>query len=338
MNQFDVRAWVFWLITAAIVVIFTRNPLYLVLLLLTARLVMATCMMPEAGQWRLPFWRLAATILLFSTLFNLLTAHVGNNVLFSLPDQWPLIGGLFTIEAAVYGFISGLNLVVLLSLFITFNAVVPVSRLTRLVPTAFHELGLVLVVAITYVPETTRQYQRIREAQAIRGHRLKGVRDLRPIIIPLLVGGLERAYNLAETMVARGYGSTTQKGLSTQNQVMLFLGLGLLLAGLLRLVWQAVDGWLWILLGGFVIGWVLFQISRGVKRTYYRPNRWTWKDTLIVLSSGISFLLMMGLSLGLDRAILGFTPYPQLFPPNFDVRVALGLSGFALPAILAYLP
>ena len=48
-------------------------------------------------------------------------------------------------------------------------------------------------MAITYVPETARHFQRIREAQAIRGHRLRGLRDWRPIVIPLLVGGLERA-------------------------------------------------------------------------------------------------------------------------------------------------
>ena len=67
--------------------------------------------------------------------------------------------------------------------------VVPTAELAGLTPTALYELGLVLLVAITYVPETARHFQRIREAQAIRGHRLRGLRDWRPIVIPLLVGG-----------------------------------------------------------------------------------------------------------------------------------------------------
>ena len=103
--------------------------------------------MPGAAALRLPFWRLAGAILLFSTLFNLLTAHVGETELAVLPDGWWLIGGPLTLEAAVYGFITGLSLMTLLSLFLAFNAIVPTTELAGLTPAALYELGLVLLVA-----------------------------------------------------------------------------------------------------------------------------------------------------------------------------------------------
>ena len=78
-------------------------------------------------------------------------------------------------------------------------------------PRAFYDLGVVVLIALTYVPQTMQQWQRIREAQAIRGHRWRGVRDWQPLVIPLFIGGLERAMALAEAMVARGYGATARR-------------------------------------------------------------------------------------------------------------------------------
>ena len=46
---------------------------------------------------------------------------------------------------------------------------------------------------------------RIREAQAVRGHRVQGIRDWLPIVVPLLVSGLERAmgrYNRCAISIA----------------------------------------------------------------------------------------------------------------------------------------
>ena len=114
MRTFDARAWVVWLLAGGLLALTTRNPLYLVLLLVIARLVQGACASPGATTLRPPFWRLAGAILLFSTLFNMLTAHVGETVLAALPDGWWLIGGPITLEAAVYGFITGLSLLSLI--------------------------------------------------------------------------------------------------------------------------------------------------------------------------------------------------------------------------------
>ena len=61
-------------------------------------------------------------------------------------------------------------------------------------------------IAITFVPQTVTRFTEIREAQALRGHRVRRIGDLLPLIIPLLAGGMERSMDLAEAMEARGYG------------------------------------------------------------------------------------------------------------------------------------
>lgn len=332
MRQYDARAWLVWLLAGALLAITAANPLYLVLLLIISRLVQYACMPLASAGWRLPFWRIAVMILFFSTLFNFLTAHFGETVLHTLPAGWPLIGGPLTLEAAVYGFINGLRLVTMLSFFLAFNTIVPVSDLSGLTPRALHELGLVMLIAITYIPETIRQFHRIRDAQAIRGHQLNGLRAWRPVIIPLLIAGLERALNLAETMVARGYGSTEQVGMPRRLRATLLAGLLLVLGGGLRLAWRGGDGWLLLIAGGLVVGWAYRELSRRVARTRYRPRRWTTGDTLVVVGALLSLLPLLPWP-GLALAGLAYTPYPQLRPPPFALLAGLTMLGLVAPVV-----
>lgn len=334
MMTYDARAWLIWLVAGGLLSIVAANPLILVLLLLISRLVEYGCAPLESRGWRLPFWRISLAILAFSTLFNVLMAHVGRTILFTLPLGWPLIGGPITLEAAAYGFISGLHLVVLLSFFLAFNTIVPVSHLTGLTPSALHEMGLVMLIAITYVPETARQFRRIRDAQAIRGHRLNGLCAWQPVLIPLLISGLERAFNLSETMVARGYGSTTESRVPPRTRALLIGGLLLALAGALRLAWAGSDGWLLLVAGALAVGAAYYSLSRRVVRTHYRPRRWIWTDTLLVVGAIVSLLPLLSMS-GPGQSPLAYSPYPQLMPPPFNLWTGLCLFGLAVPAILS---
>lgn len=330
MSRFDARAWVIWLLAGGVLGITVRNPLYLALLLFISRLIHAICASPQAQGWRFPFWRVATLIMVFSTLFNLLTVHVGETVLLTLPLSWWLVGGPITAEAAVFGFLNGLSLVTLLSFFLAFNAVVPTSELARLTPGAFYELGLVMMIAVTYVPETARQFQRIREAQAIRGHRLRGVRDWRPIVLPLIVGGLERALNLAETMVARGYGSTEGR-LPLRSRLVFLVGLLLVLAGALRVAWGGGDGWLLVMGGVAVVVGALLDLERRARRTHYRPRSWMAVDTLVASLALIPLVVLLLLS-ATGRVDLGYVPYPRLLWPPFSLSVGVLLLGLVAPA------
>ena len=125
----------------------------------------------------------------------------GDTVLLHLPDWLPLLGGPVTLESLAYGATNGLTLTVIFGGFAVLNRVTPVRDLVQFAPRAFHEAGVVLSIAFTFIPQTTRSLARIREAQAVRGHRARGLRDWLPIVVPLLVSGLERSVGLAEAMV-----------------------------------------------------------------------------------------------------------------------------------------
>lgn len=330
--RFDARAWVAWVLAAAVVAMVARNPLYTIIVLLASQVVAATC--ATIDGWDLPLWRIGAVVVLLSTLFNALFVPVGATVLFRLPAGWPLVGGPVTLEAAVYGAETGLILLALLAIFLAFNRIVPVSELVRLTPRAFHDLGVVVLIAITYVPETARHLQRIREAQAVRGHRLQGVRDWQPIVIPLLIGGLERAMNLAEAMVARGYGATAGRRQSTPVLAGIALGLLLVFGGWVLALWQGWPGWVLLASGIVVLALLIWRSGREVVYTRYRPRPWRNTDSVLLLVALLPLLLIALPWPFVDRATLTFSPYPQVGLPSFDPILGIVFALFAIPAIV----
>jgi energy-coupling factor transport system permease protein len=233
----------------------------------------------------------------------------------------------------LYGFETGLILLTLLFLFFTFNRVISPGELVRLTPRAFHDLGVVVLIAMTYIPETARHLERIREAQAIRGHRLRSMRDWRPVIIPLLVGGLERAMNVAEAMVARGYGATAGRRQNSRTLAGLALGLLLLLTGWLLSFWQGMLGWLLLGAGALLLAGLLWRNGRRVVHTRYRPRSWSRQDTLLLLAAVLPLLLIFVPWPFVAQETLAYTPYPRIHLPPFDPVIAFALLLFLLPAV-----
>lgn len=322
----DTRAWMIWVTAAAVVTMAGRNPLYTLALLMVALVVWQN---HRAGM-QLPLLRLGVIILLFSTLFNLFWVHLGTTVLFRLPSGWPLIGGIITLEAAVYGLSNGLLLLTLLTFFQTFSGAVSSGDLVRLMPGALRDLGVVMLIALTYVPETRRHFERIQLAQAIRGHRLRGWRDWRPVALPLLIGGLERAMSIAESMVARGYGATADSPQRNVVKVGLLVGITAVLAGWLLILWQHVWGWALIVGGGIGIMLLFWQMGRRSPRTRYQTRPWQWADSLVAGTAVISLLLL--LLPAHIRQTMEYTPFPTLNPPPFHPLAGLGILLLAMPA------
>lgn len=329
----DVRVWLSWALTTLVAASSTRNPLYIVVLLLITTVVGAAC--AEGGGRRAPLspLRFAMVAVPLSALFNGLTVHLGDTVLFRLPGWLPLLGGVITLEALAFGAINGLTLTVIFSAFSVFNQVTPVRDLIKLTPRAFHEGGVVLSIALTFIPQTQRSLRRIREAQAVRGHQVRGIRDWLPVVVPLLVSGLERAMGLAEAMVARGYGAVNGESHPLRTQIMLALGLLALLIGwlayLLTAAWR-IPALVAMVTGAAAIGIALWMTGRAVKHTVYRPRRWSALDTWAML--GCALALIVALT---RREALTYSAYPQLGLPGFDPWVGLALLGLLLPAVAA---
>ena len=65
-------------------------------------------------------------------------------------------------------------------------------------------IGLVLAMALRFVPLVAERAARVREAHAARGGSLRGVRGTAALVVPLLVQVLRLAHTVGEALDARG--------------------------------------------------------------------------------------------------------------------------------------
>ncbi|MBK8046090.1 MAG: energy-coupling factor transporter transmembrane protein EcfT [Anaerolineales bacterium] len=330
--------WVIWLVGVAIALTTTRNPWYLALVLLLVALVLKVCSPPAGEASRDPVispWRFGLIVVATSTLFNVLMVHVGDTVLFNLPAWLPLIGGPLTLEAAVYGALNGLVLAGIFAAFAVFNRTVPVRAALRLAPRAYYPVAVVMSIAVTFVPATQQQFQQIREAQAVRGLRMNTMRSWLPLVVPLLEGSLERSFQLAEAMMARGFASA-EENVNRRPQVLLLAGLGSWLAGwLLRLVWrQPLLGDLLLIAGTGALGLGLWLAGRQHPHTVYRPTPWHWQDGVVIAGAALVGAIYLFPLPGIDRSSLFYYPYPALTWPAASALIVAGTLGLGAPAVV----
>ena len=332
--------WLLWLAAAVVPALATRNPLYLLILLLTIAVVYIALgtRSPLAGSWGL---FLRAGLLLWGTtfVFDALTAHYGATILFNLPRRWPVIGGRITLEAAVFGATSGLALVTLLLVFATFNALVDHYRLLRLLPPSLYQAGVVTSIAMTFVPHTAASLKDIREAQAVRGHRFRGLRDLLPLFVPLVTSGLERAIQLAEAMDARGFSRVVAPARASSRLHRLALSVATLACciGLFGYSYSPLGHWpaLALLAAGLALLLLtLHRMGRGAGRTRYRRELWRRRDTIVGLVSGAVLATFLAL-LVLSPDVLVYPVYPCVTWPPFEPLVGLVLLPLVVPALVA---
>ncbi|RRR74818.1 MAG: hypothetical protein EI684_06195 [Candidatus Viridilinea halotolerans] len=322
--------WVVWLVVAITAITLTRNPLYVLTLLLLLALV-AEVERPLGRQRPLDPILFAAFTVAIGGSFNLLTVHYGDTVLVRLPSSWPLIGGPLTMEALVYGMTNGLVIGALIAAFAAFGAAMPVGALLRLVPRAFYPLAVVVAIAVTYVPLTFRHAREIREAQQLRGLQLRTWRDSLPLLLPLLIGGLERAIQLAEALAARGFAADR---VPQRLRLLLIGGLACLFVGiLLRVVWgQALLGAGLLLVGAVLALGSLYAAGRGAPRSHYRHYGWRRNDGLVLSGAGLTFAALLVPWHG--SASLFYTPYPTLHVPAFEPLLALAFLGLLAPLLI----
>jgi energy-coupling factor transport system permease protein len=340
--MFHTWSWVVWLVAAAVPAFTLRNPLYLALVLGTAGLVYFSLGRTSAiGRSWGSFARIGLFLFALTIPINALSIHTGEIVLFHLPEGWPIIGGPITLEAVIAGAVSGLALFTILMVFATFNAVVDHYQLLRATPAFLFQAGVVISIAITFVPQMVLSAKEIREAQRIRGHRFRGIRDLLPLIMPLLASGLERAIELAETMEARGFGSAVEplpRGRALMVQLGGLVALIVLLAGLFvtaYFVESRILGWTIIGLG--VAGLLTtFRIqAKRVRQTRYRRMAWQRRDIAVVAACILAVTVFVGARMLVPEALY-YSPYPPnaLWPP-FQPAAGAALLLLAAPALVA---
>lgn len=346
-TAFHPTAWLLWIGAAALPAMLTRNPLYLILIGVTVGMVYAGLpgrRSPLAASW-LGLVKLGAFLTLFAVPMNALTVHSGRLVLFTLPATWPVIGGPITGEAVLFGLSTSISLTVILLIFATLNVALDQSTLLRLAPPFLVEAGVIVAIAVGFIPQMVRSFHDIREAQTLRGHRFDGsrldsLRQLAPLFVALLTTGLERSITLAESMESRGFGGNRMQ-LSTRSkiggQVAVLTSMGGLAVGLFlaqyRPAW-APSAWTLVALSVVGLAVVLWRQGQDAQRSIYNRQIWRQRDSWLAATA----VLVLGLTV-LGRLVqpdlFVYYPYPPTSPwPDFNLAVGAGLLLISAPVWL----
>ena len=169
---------------------------------------------------------------------------------------------------------------------------------------------------------------------------MRSLRDWLPLWMPLLVGGLEHAMQLAEAMTARGFASTraTVRGEGNIPRIFMILGLMLLAIGwIAQLGGAGITGLVMIVAGTLMVLGGLWYLGRETMRTAYHNPGWGWQDGLTVLVSlGVLATCTLPIS-GLSQEALYYDPYPVLTLPGFSPILGMAMLGLLLPGIMVLL-
>ncbi|HUR18068.1 MAG TPA: hypothetical protein VMZ51_03910 [Acidimicrobiales bacterium] len=335
-------AWLVWAVAAAASLELAPSPLYVALVVAVA-VVVVSVHGRDTAVARTSF----SVLLVFGVLFagvrillTSLTTHAGDHVLFTLPhvDLPRLLGGFRmggTVELPVLLQASAEAFVVVgvMAVFGAFNAVVSHHELVQSAPRAFYEVGLVVTVAVAFVPSTLATVHRVGEADLARtgGRVVRRGRLLRRAL-PVLESGLERSLALAESMDSRGFGHA---GTSTTDRVsgsLLLMALVGLAGAFVALVGRA--GGLAVamgLAGSASLAAAVTVASRRAERVRYRPRRMKREDFVV---SGVCLLAPCGLALlalGRDASLVWSASPLRL--PALNLLAVLALAFLVAPAL-----
>lgn len=323
-------AWLLWFIAVAAIPVSSRHPLYLTLALMVVSVVHLSIPADERGSspWRL-FAYVGSSVAVLSIAFNVLTVHSGDRPFAELPDWWPIIGGQLTYNALLYGVASALAISAVLFAAATFNTAVSHTALMRLIPRPFRQIGAAGSIALNYVPQTIQAGRDIYDVQRARGHQMRGVRDARAFMVPLLGNGLERAVQTSEALETRGYGYDGSTGNATRLpgwrmwSAVLLAGVALPLLATGRILMALLVALLAVLVA-------FARFRRGATRSRGQP--WTIASIVVAVAAATMIAVLVATIASGDG--LAYSPFPRLVWPDLNLLIASLLCLQILPAFL----
>jgi len=155
----DPRAWLAWAAAAMLPPLLGRNPFPLavtLLAVLAVRVAWSPTMRPVVPWPALV--RLAVVFATISVVFNVLTVRAGDRVIVTLPNAIPLVGGELTLNAVVFGLLSGLALITLVLIGTTLGALLDWSATIRALPASVTTIAVAGAIACAGVGMTLRGF------------------------------------------------------------------------------------------------------------------------------------------------------------------------------------
>ena len=201
-NHLNARAVAAWTTACLVVVLATTNPVYKTLVLAAA----LAALVAGAGFRRTRrLFAAAVLIAAFAVVLNLVSAHLGATVLFTLPAQLPAIGGPYTLEALAYGATGGITVAAAILAAAPFSLLLAPHEVMDALPAALSRTGAALAAALNLVPAVGATFVQVSEAQRMRGWRPRGPRSWAEVAVPIVLTSVESSIQLAESMEARGF-------------------------------------------------------------------------------------------------------------------------------------
>ncbi|MGW7275935.1 energy-coupling factor transporter transmembrane component T [Streptomyces sp. NPDC054864] len=349
-NALHPGAWWVWALGLGVAASRTTNPLLLGLLIGVAGYVVAArrTSAPWARSYG-AFVKLGLVVIAIRLVFAIVLGSPipGTHVIVTLPEvplpDWAKgvrIGGRVTAEGLLFALYDGVRLAGLLICVGAANALASPARLLKSLPGALYEVGVAIVVAMTFAPNLIMDVQRLRAARRLRGRADKGIRGLLQVGLPVLEGALERSVALAAAMDARGFGRSAPVPAGVR-RVTAFLTLGGLMGvcvgtyGLLTADGTAYG--LPVLAVGLLAALAGLRLGgRRSVRTRYRPDPWGVRAWLVA-GSGIAVAGLMIWAATHDASAL----HPGVVPltaPTLPLWPAAAVLIGLLPAFVAPVP
>lgn len=193
-------------------------------------------------------------IILLTTVINMFYGSAGSK---ALVEFWGLS---ITYDGLYRAFFMALRIVLLIVISSSLTYTTTPNDLTDAIEhllsplkfiglkSAVHTLALMMTIALRFIPTLVEEAEKIMNAQKARGADLESgniiqrVKALIPILIPLLISSVRRAYELAEAMECRCYNGGEGKTRMKQLKV------------------TVVDLWITIAVAIYCTGVILFNI------------------------------------------------------------------------------
>jgi energy-coupling factor transport system permease protein len=334
-------AWWLWALGLATVATRTHNPLLLALVLAVAGYVVAARRTdaPWARSF-VVFLKLGLVVLAIRFLAQvLLGVGAGDTVLFRLPEvplpAWAAgvsLGGAVTLESTVAAFVEGLRLATILACIGAANALANPKRLLASLPSALYEVGVAVVVALSFAPSLVTSVQRIRAARRLRGRPDRGLRSIVSVAMPVLEDALERSVALAAAMDSRGYGRRADVTPAVRRATGALMLVGIL--GVCFGIFAVLGGGAATPVGlGAIAGGLAAAVAgltlagRRTVRSRYRPDPWAGPEQLTAATGLVAAACAIAGGM-LDPAGMSPSTHPLVVPtlpllPTVGVLVAL---------------
>jgi energy-coupling factor transport system permease protein len=338
--------WLLWAVAAAASVQLAPSPVYVALVIVVCALVFEAHKLHGTLSRAFPLLvSLGVAFALVRVVLTSVTTHTGlpGVTWFTLPEATlPKLLGGFTVGGGIEGPVvlqaasEGLAIVGILAAFGAFNAVASHHELLQSAPKAFHEPGLIVTVALAFVPSTMLAVSAAREADRARtGGRVVRRGRLVRLAVPIVESGLERAIALSESMDARGF-ARLPPGRSDRAAGWLGLGSMLALGGSFVALVGRASAWALVaaVVGTVGLGASVLVASRGARTSRYRPRSVARLDVVVgalVLAAPLGLAVLGALDVG---GPLAWSTYPVRFP-SFSAAPALCVALLAAPVVVA---